>query len=268
MTLFTCAIAGQRRIGRPFLEASIANRKSKVLYDTGADVSCIDEKEFRKIPLHKRPSRNLYSQDRQFLSASGNKLKVKGAYDIQITKRWKQDTESLAKTEEEINNEKTLGIMAEKDGISVQEEKTRILEKQKSLLEKQAELTADIADRVYWSGPEYQLLDDAHAPDGANRLTAAGSAYGLYGGPAGVVRPFGSWNRSRLVVAGDHVEHWLNGRKVVAYSLRGDEWRAKVAASKFAQYPQYGLATTGLIGIQGDHPGTLAIRHLRIRELP
>ena len=123
-------------------------------------------------------------------------------------------------------------------------------------------------DRVYWSGPEYQLLDDAHAPDGANRLTAAGSAYGLYGGPAGVVRPFGSWNRSRLVVAGDHVEHWLNGRKVVAYSLRGDEWRAKVAASKFAQYPQYGLATTGLIGIQGDHPGTLAIRHLRIRELP
>ena len=66
---------------------------------------------------------------------------------LPFTKRWKQDTESLAKTEEEINNEKTLGIMAEKDGISVQEEKTRILEKQKSLLEKQAELTADIADR-------------------------------------------------------------------------------------------------------------------------
>ena len=85
MTLFACAITGQRRVGRPFLEASIANKKSKVLYDTGADISCIDEKEFRKIPLHKRPSRNLYSQDRQFLSASGNQLKVKGAYNIQIT---------------------------------------------------------------------------------------------------------------------------------------------------------------------------------------
>ena len=90
MTLFSCAIAGNRRIGRPFLEASIANRKSKVLYDTGADVSCIDEKEFRKIPVQQRPSRNLYSQDRQFLSASGNALKVKGAYNIPVTINGKQ----------------------------------------------------------------------------------------------------------------------------------------------------------------------------------
>jgi hypothetical protein len=123
-------------------------------------------------------------------------------------------------------------------------------------------------DHVYWSGPEYQLLDDAHAPDGANRKTAAGSAYALYGAPAGVVRPFGQWNTSRLIVAGHHVQHWLNGRKVVDYALDGEPWRKLVAASKFAEYPHYGLAPAGLIGIQGDHPGELEIRHLRIRELP
>ena len=123
-------------------------------------------------------------------------------------------------------------------------------------------------DHIYWSAPEYQLLDDAHAEDGRSRLTAAGSAYALYGGPAGIVRPFDHWNRARLLVQGMHVEHWLNGQKVVEYELQSPDWKRKVAASKFAAYPNYGLATTGLIGLQGDHPGALAIRHIRIRELP
>lgn len=123
-------------------------------------------------------------------------------------------------------------------------------------------------DHIYWSGPEYQLLDDANAPDGKSQLTAAASAYGLYAAPAGIVKPYGEWNRSRLVVRGDHVEHWLNGRKVVAYDLRSPEWKAKVAASKFSKYPNYGLAAVGYIGIQGDHPGSIALRHIRIRELP
>jgi len=123
-------------------------------------------------------------------------------------------------------------------------------------------------DEIYWSGPEYQLLDDANAPDGRNRLTAAASAYGLYAAPAGAVKPFGEWNKTRIVIQGNHVEHWLNGRKVVEYDLRSPEWTAKVAASKFKEYPHYGLAKSGLIGIQGDHPGSLALRRIRIRELP
>ena len=122
-------------------------------------------------------------------------------------------------------------------------------------------------DNVYWSGPEYQLLDDANAPDGRNRLTSAAAAYALYGAPGGIVSPFDHWNRSRLVVKGAHVEHWLNSRKVVEYELQSADWKTKVAASKFAAYPKYGLASTGLIGLQGDHPGTLAIRRIRIREL-
>jgi hypothetical protein len=123
-------------------------------------------------------------------------------------------------------------------------------------------------DHIYWSAPEYQLLDDANAPDGRRRLTAAAAAYGLYAPPAGVVKPFGEWNKTRIVIKGDHVEHWLNGRKVVAYDLGSPEWKAKVAASKFSQYPNYGLAKAGFIGIQGDHPGSLELRHIRIRELP
>ena len=122
-------------------------------------------------------------------------------------------------------------------------------------------------DHIYWSAPEYQLLDDANAPDGRSRLTAAGSAYGLYPAPAGVVKPFGEWNATRIVVNGTHVEHWLNGKKIVVYELESREWKAKVAASKFAAYPNYGLAKRGFIGIQGDHPGSVALRHIRVREL-
>jgi 3-keto-disaccharide hydrolase len=122
-------------------------------------------------------------------------------------------------------------------------------------------------DHIYWSAPEYQLLDDANTPDGRSRLTAAGSVYALYPSPAGVVRPYDHWNRARVVVRGTHVEHWLNGVKVLEYEIESADWKRRVAASKFATYPHYGLAGSGLIGLQGDHPGELAIRRIRIREI-
>ena len=62
-------------------------------------------------------------------------------------------------------------------------------------------------DHIYWSGPEYQLLDNANAPDGKNPLTAAAAADGLYAASAAVVHPFGHWNTTRVVVDGRHVEH-------------------------------------------------------------
>jgi hypothetical protein len=122
-------------------------------------------------------------------------------------------------------------------------------------------------DHLYWSGPEYQLLDDANAPDGRSQLTASGAAYGIYPSVAGVVKPYGEWNSMRIVVHGSHVEHWLNGREVVSYELGSADWRARVAASKFSRYPKYGMAARGFIGIQGDHPGALVLRNIRIREL-
>jgi hypothetical protein len=123
-------------------------------------------------------------------------------------------------------------------------------------------------DHIYWSAPEYQLLDDANTEDGKSQVTAAGSVYALYGPPAGVVHPYDHWNTTRIVVRGNHVEHWLNGEKVVEYEFGSADWKQRVAASKFSAYPHYGTAASGLIGIQGDHPGTLAIRNMRIRALP
>jgi hypothetical protein len=122
-------------------------------------------------------------------------------------------------------------------------------------------------DYIFWSAPEYQLLDDANAQDGKNRLTSAASSYGLYAAPAGIVKPHGEWNSTRIVVDGAHVEHWLNGRKVVEYELLSPDWKAKVAASKFSKYPNFGLARQGFLGIQGDHAGALTLRRMRIREL-
>ena len=122
-------------------------------------------------------------------------------------------------------------------------------------------------DKPYWSGPEYQLLDDAAHADGKNRLTSAGAAYGLYPSAAGVVKPAGEWNSTRIIVKGRHVEHWLNGQKVVEYELQSPDWEAKVKASKFNDWKNYGRAPRGYISIQGDHEGDLELRNLRIREL-
>ena len=122
-------------------------------------------------------------------------------------------------------------------------------------------------DHIYWSAPEYQLLDDIKASDNKTRLTCAGSAYAIYPSPAGHLKPVGDWNRTRIVARGAHIEHWLNGVKVVDYELGGPDWDAKVKASKFNAYPHYGRATRGYLALQGDHTGTLAFRNIRIREL-
>jgi Domain of Unknown Function (DUF1080) len=122
------------------------------------------------------------------------------------------------------------------------------------------------AEATYETGPEMQVLDDARHVDGQNRLTAAGSAYGLYAAPAGIVKPAGEWNRVRLLVRGHHVEHWLNGVKVVEYELESPAWEAKVAASKFRQWPGYGRAPKGHIALQ-DHGDRVWYRSIRIREL-
>jgi len=122
-------------------------------------------------------------------------------------------------------------------------------------------------DHIYWSAPEYQLLDDINATDNKTRLTCAGSAYALYPSPAGHLKPVGDWNATRIVARGAHVEHWLNGVKLVEYELGSPDWTAKVKASKFNDYPNFGKATRGHIAMQGDHAGTLAFRNIRIREL-
>jgi hypothetical protein len=119
-------------------------------------------------------------------------------------------------------------------------------------------------EAIYWTAPEMQVLDDAVHRDGQDRLTSAGSAYGLYAAPAGVVRPAGEWNSIRIVARGKHIEHWMNGVKVVEYELEGADWSAKVAASKFKEWPRYGLAPRGHIAVQ-VHGNDVWYRNVRIR---
>ncbi len=118
----------------------------------------------------------------------------------------------------------------------------------------------------YESGPEMQVLDDAGHPDGKSRLTAAGSCFGMYPVEAGIVKPAGEWNEIAIIAKGAHVEHWLNGKKVVSYELWSDDWKARLAASKFKQWPGYGMSKTGHIALQ-DHGDAVAFRNIRIRKL-
>lgn len=120
---------------------------------------------------------------------------------------------------------------------------------------------------TYKSAPEYQVLDDARHPDGRSRLTSAGAAYGLYPSPEGHTRPVGEWNLGRIVVDGARVEHWLNGTLTAEYTLWSPDWEQRVADSKFSDWPPYGRARRGHIGLQ-DHGDRVAFRKIRIRELP
>lgn len=122
-------------------------------------------------------------------------------------------------------------------------------------------------EAIYYSGPEMQVLDDAGHGDGTTELTSAGSVYGLYPAPRGIVKPVGEWNTARILVIGDHVEHWLNGQRIAAYELGSSDWARRVAASKFKQWPEYGKAKEGYIGLQ-EHGNWIGFRNIKVRVLP
>jgi len=117
---------------------------------------------------------------------------------------------------------------------------------------------------LFESAPEMQVLDDERHADGKSPLTSAGSLYGLYPAPGGVVKPAGEWNQARILVQGNRVEHWLNGTKVVAYELGSRDWSERVGKTKFAEWPGYGKSAEGVIGLQ-DHGDRVAYRNIKIR---
>ncbi len=121
-------------------------------------------------------------------------------------------------------------------------------------------------DYPWESAPEMQVLDNAGHVDGGNPLTSAGANYALHAPIRDVTRPVGEWNQARLVVRGSHVEHWLNGAKVVEYELWTDDWKALVAGSKFSEMPDYGLARVGHVVLQ-DHDDPVWYRNIKIRPL-
>ncbi len=119
---------------------------------------------------------------------------------------------------------------------------------------------------TYETGPEMQVLDDALHGDGKNPLTSAGSLYALISCRRPVSRPAGEFNHARIRVEGNHVEHWLNGYKVVEYRLDSPRFTKLVAGSKFSRMPEFGKMASGLIAIQ-DHGDEVRFRNLKIRRL-
>ncbi|MGD8451186.1 MAG: DUF1080 domain-containing protein [Phycisphaerae bacterium] len=121
-------------------------------------------------------------------------------------------------------------------------------------------------DWPFFTGPEMQVLDNAEHADGRNALTSAGSNYALYAPARDVTRPVGLFNEVRIVAKGPHIEHWLNGVKVVECELWTDEWKKLVAESKFSAWPNYGLMKEGHIVLQ-DHGDQVWYRNIKIRPL-
>ena len=121
-------------------------------------------------------------------------------------------------------------------------------------------------DSPGFTGPEYQILDNAKHPDGRKKETSAASCYGLYAPSEDATKPIGEWNLTRIVVKGDHVEHWLNGKKVVEYEFGSDDWNKRVAASKFKEFKKFGLVKKGEIDLQ-DHGDDVSYRNIKIRAL-
>ena len=126
-------------------------------------------------------------------------------------------------------------------------------------------------DEVWQSGPEFQILDNAGHLDGLNPLASAGACYAVFPPAKDVTRPLGQWNQTRILAQGKHVEHWLNGVKLLEYDIDSDRWQAHVKTSKFffTAYGQgnWGQAEKGHIGLQ-DYGGAIEYRNIKIRSLP
>ena len=118
----------------------------------------------------------------------------------------------------------------------------------------------------YLSGPEFQILDDANHNDGRNEKTSAGSLYALYKPSGQQLKPVGQWNTAKIVLNGNHVEHWLNGKKVVDAEIGGDDWNERVAASKFRNWEKFGKNKSGRICFQ-DHGDEVAFRNIHVKRL-
>ena len=119
---------------------------------------------------------------------------------------------------------------------------------------------------IWQNALEVQVLDDAaHKLQPADKQ-AAGGLYALYAPKDKQINPPGEWNQTRVIMKGNHGEHWLNGKRVVAFEIGSDDWNRLVAGSKFAAYPSFATHRRGRIGLQ-DHGDQVQYRNIRIRPL-
>jgi len=123
---------------------------------------------------------------------------------------------------------------------------------------------------LVWNGPEYQIIDDYNHPAVKNDKDPEGSAaalYLMYAPENKKLLPAGQWNQAKILVEGTHVEHWLNGVKVVSYEKGSPDYKQRMAATKFKDYSNYGELATGHIMLT-DHDGDkVYFRNIKIKRL-
>lgn len=118
----------------------------------------------------------------------------------------------------------------------------------------------------YLSGPEYQIIDDKNFPEKLEDWQLTGANYAMNPAPAAEPNPPGEWNHARIVKNGNHVEHWLNGKKVVEYDLHSDEWNKNKMAEKWKDVASYGASDKGYITFQ-NHGSEAWFKNIKIKEL-
>lgn len=129
-------------------------------------------------------------------------------------------------------------------------------------------LVTELPNQVAWhAAPEMQVLDGENFPVELRLNQLSGSIYDLVAAEPQNVKLYGKWNQIRIVVNNGKVEHWQNGKKVVAHSLWTSEWKEMVMKSKFKDYPEFlNMSRDGHIGLQ-DHGGGVWFRNIKNKEL-
>ena len=119
---------------------------------------------------------------------------------------------------------------------------------------------------THHSGPEYQLIDDIGYPAQLEDWQKTGANYAMNVPASDATKPAGEWNSTRIIVNQGHVEHWLNGKKVVAYQLWDENWQQNKANGKWKDMDSYGSVKSGHIALQ-DHGGEAWFREIKIRKI-
>ena len=119
---------------------------------------------------------------------------------------------------------------------------------------------------IWQTAPEMQVLDNSRHPDGKSPLTSAGSLFALIAPVEDVSKKVGEFNEARIVAEKNHIEHWLNGKKILEYDYDSDSIKDLIAKSKFASMPLFAKENVGYIGLQ-HHGEEVWYRNIRIRKL-